>query len=273
MPAHVEADHIDAREAPVHDAREIVTILYKKNHRLFQIAFRSPLQVGPLGQVWTALIGMGVKIRHTTMYSTDGNTGIWNVFLDSEDYGLTSKALRSKLESVSILSSLRITQGDELVADQLFFPIVGSTGNRLMILSQVAFQGMLTKMDSVLGTGESVIAYQEGRAIGAAQGEGIMSLVGGDSRKHLGEIAKVLTAMGAGICEIVEMDLDNLHFVLRLRESLECQGKTSEQPRGYWLKGILEGGASALLETPMVCQERKCLAVGDPYCEFELSAS
>jgi predicted hydrocarbon binding protein len=36
-------------------------------------------------------------------------------------------------------------------------------------------------------------------------------------------------------------------------------------------KGHLSGAASVALDVKMECNETKCVSVGDPYCEFELT--
>jgi len=69
------------------------------------------------------------------------------------------------------------------------------------------------------------------------------------------------------------MNFEQMHFVVRIADSIECQGKHTHKPNSQWIRGHLMGGATAALDVQMQCEERKCIAMGDPYCEFELSKS
>lgn len=264
------SDH-EAEATPIAaEPREIVTFLHRPNHRVFQIAFKAEIGAAPVGQIRRILSPMGIKFASSSMSSVDGRTGTWSIFLDSKDYGITARALRSRLESLTVLRELRITQGDEFVVDQIFFPITDPLGSRVMIMTQQAFQQMLKALGSVLGSGEGVVAYHEGYSIGSTYALGMRNLLRGDPKKFAGEIPKLFTATGIGMCEFLEADVDRLHFVLRFTKSIECDGQRSDRPASRWLRGMLIGGASTFLDTQMECRERRCVAVGDAHCEFEL---
>src|ERR1022692_2540461 len=107
--------------------------------------------------------------------------------------------------------------------------------------------------------------------MGSIYAGGLRRLIQGDVRRFIGELGKLYSATGIGIAEFVEMNLDDLHFVVRITDSIECQGKDSDEHISQWIRGHLMGAASGLLGVQMECIETKCIATGDPYCEFELS--
>lgn len=73
----------------------------------------------------------------------------------------------------AFLRGIRVAGGDELVVDELFFPLVLSTmESRVMLITKDSFQRMLAAMDSMLGSGESLIAFQEGSALGSVYSKG-----------------------------------------------------------------------------------------------------
>jgi predicted hydrocarbon binding protein len=251
---------------------EIVTMLYRQNHRLFQLAFKADIADGPLGKLWDVLNPLEIRIISSTMSSSDGRAGSWNVFLDSENYAITEGALRPKLETLKFIRGLRIAGGNEFIVDELYFPIVMSTtGARIMLMTKESFQSMLSAMDQMFGSGASVIAYKEGLEQGSRYALGLRSIIRGDIRRFIAELAKLYGATGVGVAEFVEMNLDDLHFVVRITDSIECQGKESEKHNSQWIRGHLSGAASSALDVPMECKETRCASVGDPYCEFELS--
>jgi predicted hydrocarbon binding protein len=254
--------------------KEIVTMLYKQNHRLFQLAFKAELASGPLIVLTKVLSPMGIWILNATVSCPDGRTGTWNVFVDSTNYSITKGALRPKLESITTLRDLRIAGGDEFVVDELSFPIVMSTsGARVMLMTQDSFQRMLSSMVQVFGSGASVIAFKEGFAQGSRYAAGLRTLIRGDITRFLRELSFLYSATGVSRCEFIVMDLENLHFVVRMTNNIECEGIKSDKPNSQWIRGHLAGGASAAFDVQMECKETKCVAVGDPCCEFELRKS
>lgn len=255
------------------EPREIVTFLHRPSHRVFQIAFKADLEVGALAELFRTLGSMGIKIINTSMCSKDGRTGSWSVFLDSQNFGITSRALRARLETLPLLRDLQITQGDEFVVDELFFPITDPLGNRVMIITQWGFQQMIRALNKMLGTGEGVVLYQAGVSLGSTYAAALRPVFHGDPRRFVAEVTQIYTAVGIGVPEFVEMDLDRLHFVLRFAKNIECEGESSEKPHSQWLRGMLAGGASTFLDTPLGCRETRCIAMGDPHCEFEISTS
>jgi predicted hydrocarbon binding protein len=267
-------DQVKPGGSAVVGPKEIVTMLYKQNHRLFQLAFKAELTSGPLIELSEVLRPMRVRIINATVSCPDGQTGTWNVFVDSEDFAITEGALRPKLEAMTAIRGLRIAGGDEFVVDELYFPIVMSTsGARVMLMTQESFQRMLSAMVQMFGSGASMIAYNEGLALGTRYAAGLRTLIRGDFRRFTSELAKLYSATGVGRCEFVVMDLEHLHFVVRLANSIECEGKHSEKPNSQWLRGHLAGGASVAFDAQMECKETKCAAMGDPYCEYELRKS
>ena len=263
----------DSQSAARLPPRQVVTLLYKPNHRLFEMAFEANFDAGPLVQVWVTLKSMGVKILSTTMSSQDGNKGTFSGFLDSENYGLTARAITSKLEALGILRNVKITGGEEVVVNQMFFPLMDPFGNRMMLTTQESFQKMQRALGAVLGSGEGVVAYHEGLSVGSTYAASVRSMLKGDARRFLAELSKIFMAFGIGVCDFREMNFDRLHFVIELRRSIECEGEKSQKPRSQWLRGMLIGAASTILDTPMDCRETKCVAMGHAFCEFEVFKS
>jgi predicted hydrocarbon binding protein len=262
------------RPSTTMEPKEIVTMLYKPNHRLFQLAFKAEMTSAPLATLCEALADLDIRILNASVSTPDGRTGSWDVFVDCPNYSLTAEVVWAKLKAESSLREFRMSAGEELVVEELFFPLrLSGLGSRVMLITQDSFQRMLAAMGQMLGTGGSVVAYQEGQALGSIYAGGLRALIKGDIRRFLGQLAKLYGATGVGRCEFVEMNFDLMHFVVQVRDSIECQGKSSAKPNSQWIRGHLTGGATVTLDTPMQCEETRCVAMGDPYCEFHISKS
>ena len=76
---------------------------------------------------------------------------------------------------------------------------------------------------------------------------------------------------GWAIVEIVELDDEKRNVTLRLFDNWECSMfKGSSEPRSHYIRGVLDGFFSSLFKVEMEAKETKCIAKGDPYCEFEI---
>jgi predicted hydrocarbon binding protein len=156
------------------------------------------------------------------------------------------------------------------LVDDLHFPIVTSTGSRATLIGQDVLQRMLSAMGEQVGTRGNLISYQEGVAMGSLAAGELQATVEGDLRRFIGEAVKMYSANGIGRAKFVMVDLDALRFVLVMSHNIECEGKKTNKPNSEWIRGHLSGSASTALGVPMSCAETKCMAMGDPYCEFEL---
>jgi predicted hydrocarbon binding protein len=268
--AHDPAADIGLTLGPIAGTKEIVTALSRPGHRLFQLAYTADIADAPLAKLLEVLKKRRILMLSAKMSSPDGKHSVWSVFLDSEDYGITIEGLRHMLEELDFMRDLRIAGGNSFIVDELFFPVTVSLGDRTMLISQEALQRMIGAMGEQFGSGGSVISYQEGVAIGSRWVAQLRSVFHGDLRTLIPEAIKLYSAMGIGRAEFIVASFDSLQFVLRLHHNIECEGKRTEKPNSQWIRGHLAGAAMAAFDAQLVCTETKCIAVGDPYCEFEL---
>jgi len=87
---------------------------------------------------------------------------------------------------------------------------------------------------------------------------------------------KVCTAIGLGSFEIVKYNPDNLNLILINKklptaELYKLTRGRSEKPIDFHISGLFSGAFSAMFGKNVECIETKCLACGDPYCQFEVS--
>jgi len=85
----------------------------------------------------------------------------------------------------------------------------------------------------------------------------------------------VMNLMGHGIFEIVSFDEKEKKVIARSKnvpsaiEYSIVYGK-SKTPIDSYICGIWEEAYSRLFNTKMSCVETKCMACGDPFCQFEI---
>jgi predicted hydrocarbon binding protein len=79
--------------------------------------------------------------------------------------------------------------------------------------------------------------------------------------------------LGWGILEYAEINPEAGEAKIRVYQSYECEtGKGSEKPYGHFIRGILAGFFANIFEKEAKAVETKCIATGDPYCEYVIKA-
>jgi predicted hydrocarbon binding protein len=84
-------------------------------------------------------------------------------------------------------------------------------------------------------------------------------------------LIRVLTR-GSGWADLFEYEVSERRIILRFKELWECEihKDKEERPVGSYMRGILTGYFQKLLKRPITTKETKCIAKGDPYCEFQI---
>ncbi len=80
-------------------------------------------------------------------------------------------------------------------------------------------------------------------------------------------------ARGAGWADIVGYKEEDDKIIVRFNRLWECEIQKGivDKPASNYMRGILAGFFKALLGIDLVIKETKCVAVGDPYCQFEIN--
>ncbi len=90
-------------------------------------------------------------------------------------------------------------------------------------------------------------------------------------RKFILKLADIGIKRGYGILEFKSIDMKNKRFVVRVHNSMNAIGvKNSKKPVCYMTAGTMAGAADVVFGRTMRCDEVKCMAMGDPYCEFHV---
>ncbi len=78
---------------------------------------------------------------------------------------------------------------------------------------------------------------------------------------------------GAGWTELIGYEEADDKIIIRLERLWECEIQKSivDKPASNFVRGLLAGFFKKLLGKEVVVKETKCIALGDPYCQFEIN--
>ncbi len=216
-----------------------------------------------------------------TYYSTTGTVrqGEWGgsiFFIDFTGSDIDPENLAEELKALEFVEKVEVIKPrfEGFIVDEISFPIMLGP-HRAIILSEPALKGFLIDFREHLGSGGEAMLYHIGRAVGAERARYVNDLAERIGVRRLEDRitigALLFKSLGYGIPEILELREDLPYLRVRVYHCIECElGEKADHPFSHYVRGILAGYASEILKRDLFAVETRCLAMGDPYCEFEV---
>ena len=148
--------------------------------------------------------------------------------------------------------------------------------NSVLMLSRGNLAHLQREFEKVMGPAASLIMYKSGskyaQNVESNIKRGIIKLWAKLSMESVAKrMLKQFSGWGYGHAEILELNKATLYTRLRVTNSANALGyEKSKKPVCHFVRGIFAGAATILMDRKMGCLETKCVAKGDPYCEFEV---
>ena len=194
------------------------------------------------------------------------------VFADFTNAKITPSKLKDKISDISGIEKVSYI-GERvhgLMFDELSFPITTNMGkSRAIILLVSTFSDTLKRMKSEWGSGAEAFLYYLGYDMGYDCARIFRQEIK-YYREEIMEVLKVIQALGWGRIKKLELDFDRKRgrlIILDLFESETSRGQFAV-PKCHFFRGFLAGFLSQLLEVNIKVAEVRCIAKGDPHCEF-----
>ena len=197
------------------------------------------------------------------------SSGSWSAFVEGDK--LDAVELKERIESLEGVVAATVKEStDGFLVDSELFPLVWNAGDRMVMMRCRYLNATFERMKEMFGSGGDAIVFDEGFTSGNEAGKDFARALGKEfTQSHLRELLMVYQSVGWFRLEDVQVRKDGT-IVLRAAENFECEGAKSEKPHSHFVRGHLAGAASAIKGAKMSCEETKCVAMGDPTCEFTL---
>lgn len=141
-----------------------------------------------------------------------------------------------------------------------------------IILRNVTFATIYKRFEEIFGEGPAAfIMFEAGRVCGKRSVERLASVTKATGRRMLVEVERLKKGEGWCSMDFSRFNLRTGKGVIIVKDSFEALGYgSSQRPVCQFLRGFLSSVVSYALKRDVVLMEAKCLAKGDPYCEFTL---
>jgi len=255
---------------------QVQRLLYRQGRRLYGIIVEAFSKPGVLALISSMLAERNLDIIYCTAIAAEDKRGGIIFLVDFTDSDAMPQSVAEELKSLEFIEDVTIIEPivDGFLIDDATFPIMLGR-RRALILDDGMLRGIFISFRERLGSGGEAMLYHLGLEAGRSRGRhaamlaqrvGIKSL-----DKGLETVAKALKALGYGIIEFIELQENPPRARVRIYNSIECElGRGAGHPFSQYIRGLITGIASEFFKREMTAREVKCIAMGDPYCEFEL---
>lgn len=145
-------------------------------------------------------------------------------------------------------------------------------GKEAIILRNVTFATIYKRYEEIFGESPAaLIMFEAGKGCGKRSIERLASTTKATGKRLLVKVERLKRAEGWCLIDFGRFDLKAGKGVIIVKDSFEALGYgSSQRPMCQFLRGFLSSAVSYVLKRDVVLTETKCLAKGDPYCEFIL---
>ena len=197
------------------------------------------------------------------------------IIADFTDIGVSPEKIKKRLERINEVLRVEILNQSApgLLIDSTHFPLT-LLGERVFIMSKGVYKALIKDIRDEWGSAGEVFLYHIGNKVGEDLVETYSWLFRSQPlNKAIENLANFSMNFGFLIPEIVKLDLDRGEVIVRAHASFECElGKGVNKSYSQFVRGIIAGIMRKIFKVENVfVEETRCVAAGDPYCEFEIT--
>ena len=250
--------------------------IFSPGRKLCGFLIEARSEHGVFRKILNVAAGHGARLKLAHFQSLKEEKRII-VFFDCTECDVEPQELMDEISgSRSVISIKPIeSQIEGFLADTVSHPLQ-IAGARAIILRKPLYEGLIRGVRERFGSGGEAflyhIGYEIGRKASAAHREVALKLGIADLERIFKQVGGcIFQCVGFGIPQIIKFQSRPLQITIRVYSLFECElGRGTGKPYSYLVRGMLTGVTTELFNTPTTVTETKCIAKGDPYCEFTI---
>ena len=221
--------------------------------------------------IWTIVFGARVEIGSVT-------TGY--IVADFTDSTVSPESVKRELEALDVIVEVKVVepQYSGVLADLYHFPLVDDAGGRYVMLSERNMEGIVVRLRERFGTGGLAFLYHQGLIVGETL-KGEYMKIGAESLKdaiRLLLIHALTTGRYRGELTYFSYGTPTLEdlIIIRIYDNWECVTAKKHginEPASHYERGVIAGLLHAYTGREVSVEEAKCIAIGNPHCEFRVT--
>ena len=201
-------------------------------------------------------------------YALPDSTSILSVVAEALPETESPDSARGRLRSNAAVIDAEVLEGRDGVLVDTFHTGLATGAGYIMMIRRNSLTKMLDRVNRLLGSGGEVVLFEEGIAVGKANGEAFLKALGTEKlRKNIDYLRSNLSAQGWGSVS-VKMDPDGETRVMVIKDCFECSANDGGRSGCHFFRGYILGNTSITFGKPFTVEETACRLRGGDACEF-----
>jgi predicted hydrocarbon binding protein len=145
------------------------------------------------------------------------------------------------------------------------------TGERCVIITRARIEEICSRLSEIFQSGAKVIIFEAGKAAGKRFVEESSDITKVNNQLFLKTVSQRFTDAGLGKIEIVEFDLEQAEVKFRIWNNFFAAVGCENPMYCSCIEGFVSGMYEHMMKKTPKIQKTKCVANGDPYCEWHMA--
>lgn len=252
-------------------------LLFGGQQKIYGIAVESEIEKGVLRKISELSERLGAVIRYIQISMTKVDEASVNAiaFADFSNSKVLPEEALELIKSQEFIKNAQIIKPNRngIIFDNYFFPIMVGD-QRAVIFRKPIYQALFNGVRRKFGSAGEAMLYYEGFTIGFETYDEYVKTAGSGNLEDLVDVVKAVNmTLGWGIIDKIKIDSEKRVAQFRVYQNFECElGENNGKPYSQFYRGAVAGLFTRFFGKEAEVQEIKCIAKGDPYCEFIVKA-
>jgi len=257
---------------------DIGRIAISNGRKIWGIAIELAHKKGVLRELGELADKLNITIVfiQVSMPKPEAETAEAIAFLDLTNSKTSPKQIKEILEKRDFVKFVKLITPSKygFVADSHFFPLIMGD-ERVVVFRKEIYAGIFEGIRRKFGSAGEAFLYYVGFEAGRRAYDSYVKLASERNLEAIKEIAAAVNmTLGWAVIEDIQVNDETKTAKLRLYENFECElRRNSKEAYSQFYKGAVAGVFTGYFQEEMKAEETKCIAKGDPYCEFSVSKS
>ena len=245
------------------------------NDEIYELCITLKDVPGAIAKTAQVLSDANINIKTGSLfYGPEGREkGFWTSFIDISKATVKLKELIDKLKGLDVVLDVKVEKPVPVAYEVIHFPILHGK-RRALVMPVDLFKSLFEEVSKILTpSGFAAVFYNAGKKSGFFFAEFLKKEFNLKTiEEQIAVLKQAVRAIGWGIVEDENIDMETLSGSIRIRYNIESSiwGKSSDNVC-HWTRGFIAGYVSAVYKIDLEAVEVKCLASGNPCCEFKLT--
>ena len=250
-------------------------MIFDEKQKIYGIIVKSKIGLGLLKKLAELAENIGVTIRYIQFSMVEADEPFIRAiaFLDFSNSTISPEKALELAKSKKLVREAHLIKPSRkgIIFDNHFFPLI-IANERAVIFRKAVYESLFNGVRKKFGSAGEAMLYYEGFTIGYEIYDKYVKTANSEKLEDLIEVAKALNmTLGWGIIDKISINAKKGVAKLRIYQNFECEiGKPNRKPYSQFYRGAIAGLFTRFFGKDVKVQETKCIAKGDPYCEFAI---